>query len=221
MVFIKRVFQSIKRKFLQKKMFRHYGVKIEKNVCINTNCINSIGKFTFIGKNTTIGPAVGAIGSFCSIAPDVILGPNSHDINKVSSSTFIQCYDSHSNFGLQKISRDYRYYKKSLNTKKVIVGNDVWIGYRAIILPGVTIGDGAVIGAGSIVTKDVEPYSIVGGSPAKLIKYRFNSVTREKILKADIYSLDVNKLFNLFVLYKSNDLENCVDEFLIEVLKLK
>ena len=56
--------------------------------------------------------------------------------------------------------------------KEVKIGNDVWIGARSIILPGVTIGDGAVIAAGSIVTKDVESYAVVGGNPAKIIKYR-------------------------------------------------
>ncbi len=56
--------------------------------------------------------------------------------------------------------------------KQIVVGDDVWLGYGAIILPGVTIGDGAIIGAGTVVTKDVPPYAIVGGNPAKVIRFR-------------------------------------------------
>ena len=65
----------------------------------------------------------------------------------------------------------------------VVIGNDVWVGYEALILSGVTIGDGAVIAARAVVTKDVEPYSIVGGNPAKHIRYRFDEPTREALLR--------------------------------------
>jgi len=65
----------------------------------------------------------------------------------------------------------------------VVIGSDVWVGYEALVLSGVTIGDGAVIAARAVVTKDVEPYSIVGGNPAKHIKYRFDEPTREALLR--------------------------------------
>lgn len=64
------------------------------------------------------------------------------------------------------------YEQKGYITGKVVLEDDVWIGYRAIILPGVTIHKGAVVGAGAVVTKDVEPFAVVGGVPAKVIKYR-------------------------------------------------
>jgi virginiamycin A acetyltransferase len=64
----------------------------------------------------------------------------------------------------------------------IIIGNDVWIGYEAVIMPGVTIGDGAIIGARAVVTKDVAAYSVVGGVPAKLIKMRFDDATIQKLL---------------------------------------
>jgi maltose O-acetyltransferase len=81
--------------------------------------------------------------------------------------------------GVLIISYNHGYDKRSIPmnkqreaTKKIVINNDVWIGARAIILPGVTINKGAIVGAGAVVTKDVEPYSIVGGNPAKIIKYR-------------------------------------------------
>jgi len=67
--------------------------------------------------------------------------------------------------------------------KKVTIGNDVWIGTRALIMDGVTVGDGAVIGAGAVVTKDVPPYAIVGGVPAKIIKYRFSEKKISQMLE--------------------------------------
>lgn len=64
-----------------------------------------------------------------------------------------------------------------------VIGNDVWIGYNAIIMPGVNVGDGAIIASGSVVTKDVEAYSVVGGNPAKLIRKRFDDETIAKLVK--------------------------------------
>lgn len=103
-----------------------------------------------------------------------------------------------------------------------VIGNDVWIGEKSIILPGVEIGDGAIIAAGSVVTKNVEPYSIVGGIPAKLIKYRFNKDTIKKLISikwwdwsdTDIFNAtkyledtDVNHLYNYYLknIYKTNN----------------
>ena len=70
-------------------------------------------------------------------------------------------------------------YLQDIATKKVTIGNDVWIGIKATIMPNITIGDGAVIGANAVVTKDVPPYAVVVGVPAKIIKYRFD----EEIIK--------------------------------------
>ena len=108
----------------------------------------------------------------------------------------------------------YKYYKQSLNRKKTIIGHDVWVGYRAIILPGIVVGDGAIIGAGSIVTKDVAPYSLVGGNPAKHIRYRFELDSIEKILNANIYSIDKDELFNLFIKFKDNNLEDLMSKIM-------
>ncbi|WP_281015799.1 MULTISPECIES: CatB-related O-acetyltransferase [unclassified Mesorhizobium] len=104
------------------------------------------------------------IGAFCAIAPEVLFVCQANHPTETAS-----------NFGLQdqilKTKTVYEY----LRTKgPIIVGNDVWIGTRATILSGVTIGDGAVVAAGSVVSKDVPPYAIVAGNPARFVKYRFS-----------------------------------------------
>ncbi len=75
-----------------------------------------------------------------------------------------------------------------------VVGNDVWIGYEALIMPGVKIGDGAIIGARAVVTKDVEPYSIAGGNPAKLIRMRFEENTVKRLLKLKWWDWSAEKI---------------------------
>lgn len=80
------------------------------------------------------------------------------------------------------------------NNRPVVIGNDVWIGGNAVILPGVNIGDGAVVASGAVVTKDVEPYAIVGGVPAKVIKYRFDSKTIEKFLAIKWWDWEIEEI---------------------------
>ena len=80
------------------------------------------------------------------------------------------------------------------NKGNITIGNDVWIGYEAVILSGVTIGDGAIIGTRAVVTKDVPPYAIVGGSPAKVLKKRFSDDIIEKLLKIKWWNWPVEKI---------------------------
>jgi virginiamycin A acetyltransferase len=74
------------------------------------------------------------------------------------------------------------------------IGNDVWIGYNSTIMPGVTVGDGAIIGTNSTIVKDVEPYTIVGGNPAKEIKKRFSISMIERLLKLKWWDWDIDKI---------------------------
>ena len=76
----------------------------------------------------------------------------------------------------------------------LIIGNDVWIGYNATIMAGVTIGDGAIIATNATVVKDVPPYSIVGGNPAQIIKYRFDEAIREKLLQLKWWDWPIEKI---------------------------
>ena len=134
----------------------------------------SIGDYTYIGGNSRIMHAT--IGKFCSFGPEIRVGLGIHPVHL--RSTYPGFYVGNSCYGVEK-----EYEWDGTGHKHVCIGNDVWIGCRAIIMDGVTIGDGAVVGAGAVVTKDVPPYAVVGGVPAKVIKYRFDSTTISKMLE--------------------------------------
>ena len=118
------------------------------------------------------------IGKFCSIACGTrfLFNCANHTLNSLSTYTFPLFYEE---WNLEKSNVVSAWDNKG----DIVVGNDVWIGYEAVILAGVTIGDGAIIGARAVVTKDVPPYTIVGGVPAKPKRKRFNEETIDILLK--------------------------------------
>jgi len=138
------------RAFCGKLILRECGdnVNIEKGAHFSSEV--SLGDNSGIGINCEIAPYV-------SIGNDVMMGP--------------ECMIYTSNHGMGRTDIPMMK-QESTPVEPVVIGNDVWIGARVIILPGVHIGDGSVIGAGSVVTKDVEEYSVVAGNPAKLIRKR-------------------------------------------------
>jgi virginiamycin A acetyltransferase len=126
-----------------------------------------------------------AIGKFCMFAHGVIvLSGGEHDLSRVT------CYPLRKNITFEKSSGDL----DSASKGSVIIGNDVWVGAGAIILSGVNIGDGAIVAAGSVVTKDVPPYSIVGGNPAKLIRFRFSEDQIAKLLSISWWNWSEDKI---------------------------
>lgn len=137
------------------------NTEIGRNTGIDSLC--EIGMESYIGKNCYLTKV--RIGNYCSIANNISIGQGEHDIDSISTSSLF--YDN---------SYD------DLTKDDCIIGNDVWIGVDAIVLRGVRIGNGVVVGANSVVTKDVPDFAVVVGSPAKVIKYRFNKEKQEKIL---------------------------------------
>ena len=125
---------------------------------------STIGDYSYTGYNTVVKYA--DIGKFCSISWNVSIGGANHDYHTISTHpfSFISKYGFTNSGG-----GGYHSFDNPLR-----IGNDVWFGCNAVIMRGVTIGDGAVIGASSVVTKDVPPYSVVVGNPGKVIKYRFD-----------------------------------------------
>lgn len=88
-----------------------------------------------------------------------------------------------------------------------MIGNDVWIGYEAVIMPGVHIGDGAIIGTRAVVTKDVPPYAIMGGVPARIIKYRFDDPAIQMLLKIKWWDWDIQKVKTNLSIIRQVDLQ--------------
>lgn len=101
---------------------------------------------------------------------------------------------------------------KSYPTKgDTVIGNDVWIGHDATIMPGLTIGDGAIIASKSVVTKDVEPYSIVGGNPAKMIRKRFDDIKINQLLELQWWNWDIEKITKNVHHLTGNDLNKLIE----------
>ncbi len=155
-----------------------------ENVCI----VNStIGDYSYINRNTSIRNT--EIGKFCSIGPNVQIILGKHPFDFVSSHpVFYAKNKPFKTFANKNYIEEYGH---------VTIGNDVWIGEGALIPSGVSIGNGAVITARAVVTRDVEPYSVVGGVPAKHIKYRFGQETIKKINEAKWWNWDDDKLEKL------------------------
>jgi len=154
----------------------------------------TVGRFTSInGPNTSIISAVYGvkIGAFCSIAKDVLIQEYNHKHNMISTA-----------FVNKKIFN--KSFKNDICSKgPVVIGHDVWVGAGSIILSGVKIGNGAIIGANSTVTKDIPAYSVVGGSPARVIDYRFSETVIERIGQLEWWNWSLEKLKNNIELFQN------------------
>lgn len=155
------------------------------------------------------------IGKYCSIGPNVsvVLGIG-HRTHWITTYPFVTLRKA----PIPKQSTDKSADNHRIKTNPdVVVGNDVWIGYGVTLLGGVTVGDGAVLGAGALITKDVPPYAIVGGVPAKVIRYRFHPPEIEKLLASKWWDLPDEVVDDLIPYLLNSD----VEKFVAEVEKRK
>lgn len=136
---------------------------------------SSIGSYNFFGRN--VGLNYTSVGNYCSIAPNVQVGPGMHALDFLSTS--------------QRLAGPVNGHQ--LVSRQTIIGSDVWIGVNAVVLQGVHVGTGAVIGANSVVTKDVGEYCIVSGVPAKFMRMRFDLDTQAEITNSGLLNSDLEK----------------------------
>lgn len=166
----------------------NHKAKIQKGCNIR---YSRIDQYTYVGAGTEI--VYSTIGKFCSIARNCNIGGPAHKLDNVSTSPLFTT-------GRNIFKKNFA----SINfvpEKETIIENDVWIGARAIILQGRIIGTGAVIGAGSIVTKNVPPYAIVAGNPAHIIKYRFEDSIIHQLLDSRWWDMDETELKKIGVTF--------------------
>ena len=172
---------------------------IDPKSCIYRFCKvkgSKIGAYSYIGNGTTLENA--EIGKYCSISDNCRIGMGSHTLNLLSTCPL---------FTEAVNGTQYKWVENDVNAaenKRVIIGNDVWIGYQSIILGGIKIGDGAVVGAGAVVVKDVPPYSVVGGVPAKVLKYRFSDEIIKELLSIKWWDLPEQLIISNIKLFQQS-----------------
>ncbi len=142
-----------------------------------------IGRYSYIYGSSLIHTDMGA---FCSVASGCSIGGGKHPTDWASSSPVFYK-------GRNVLKKNFSQ-NKFEEYARTTIGNDVWIGAKCLIKGGITIGDGAIIGMGSVVTHDVPPYEIWAGNPAKCIRKRFDDATIEKLQKLQWWNWDDNKL---------------------------
>lgn len=153
---------------LHKPIYIFNHTRVHSTSRIASGCslkFTTIGRYNYIARRNSLYNV--EVGNYCCFGPDIHIGGMQHSYWWYSMSPLLS--------------------DECKKPERTIIGNDVWIGAQAIIKQGVKIGDGAVIGANSFVNKDIEPFSIVVGSPAKHIKYRFNECIKQKIINSQYW----------------------------------
>lgn len=176
-------------------------VYLDRNAQIGPDV--TVGKY--FGMNDSCFIARGTIGAYCAIGARNAINPFNHPTDWLSTHEFQYHPKS---FDWVPEYNDFKRLQRSPEMfEPVTIGNDVWTGHNVNILPGVTVGDGVVIGAGSIVTKNVPPFAVVAGVPAKVIRYRFTEKVIERQLRLKWWELELSDLSGL----PFRDVNRCLD----------
>lgn len=176
------------KKVLRGKSILNSYIDKTAKVSSGTTFYNSkLGRYSYVGYDSEVVNC--EIGAFCSIANELIVGGAMHPMGWASTSPVFYNVSGGTGRHLGYLSIE--------KINRTVIGNDVWIGNRAIIMQGISVGTGAVIGAGSVVTKNVPPYAVVAGCPARIIKYRFNEETINKLLASEWWLMSDKQLKNI------------------------
>lgn len=165
-----------------------------------------LGDYSYIVNDSHI--AYGAIGKFCSLAAMIRINPGNHPMHRASQSHFT--YRASAYFPGEFDEDEFFAWRRS---HAVVIGHDVWIGHGAIVLPGRKIATGAVIAAGAVVTKDVAPYAIVAGNPARRIRQRFPDAIAERLQRLAWWDWEHQKLHAALPDFRRLSAEGFLDKY--------
>lgn len=198
-------------KTLSEKPHVHSSSKISKSYLgcytdVGPNCSmreSSMGDYSYLAGNVNM--VWTTVGKFCSIAAYTRINPGNHPTWRVTTS---HCTYRRRQYGLDTVDdEEFFAWRKA---HPCAIGNDVWIGHNVTVLAGVNIGTGACIGAGAVVTKDIPPYAIAVGVPARVIKYRFKPAVIERLLESEYWDWDRETLERNFA--DLRDLDTFLDK---------
>ena len=175
---------------ISSKTYIAQGVRIGNSV---------IGKYCRIRQFVTIHFCT--VGKFTCISKNVRIGLGGHPLNLISTNSMFYSHKGN------EIRSDWVREIDFSEHNETVIGNDVWIGEYATIIGGVNVGDGAVIATRAVVTKDVPPYAIVGGVPARVIKYRFPAEVREKLLNIKWWNLPDDEITKKLEAFTIQDID--------------
>ena len=181
------------------------SLMIESFSCMAQGKFYSAGSFSYCRSRKI--PLDFSVGRYCSIAPGVELSDQDHPLDRVSTHSFT--FKHHAKNLAKANGGNIHIHHHNTLQKAPEIGNDVWIGKDALIKRGIRIGHGAVIAQRSVVTKDVPDYAIVAGIPAKVIKYRFDDLTIEKLLECKWWDYSFFDFADLDV----TNIESFIDQF--------
>ena len=161
---------------------------------------STLGDYSYLGENCDVADT--AIGKFTAIANLVRIGAPNHPMDRPSQHRFTYCPEYYE----ASATRDHDFFADRRDAK-VTIGHDCWIGHGAIVLPGVSVGDGAVIAAGAVVSRNVAPYTIVGGVPARAIRQRFPEAIAARLARIAWWDWPDEVLFRRLADFQSVSIE--------------